>query len=452
VHEPTVQFVGGPEATVAARLADHGVRLVMGTAVDLAGVVRTKAVPRSRFSAFITSGMGASPSWLVFCVDWGIAFIPELGVVGDLRLRIDPAAAAIVDSGVAWAPAQFHQQDGTLFAACPRGRLREVLGRLQRAGLQARTGAELEFVLTTPEGGPRAGGPWQGYGVRTLLDVVPLMTELVDSFHDAGMPVEQVHPEYAGDQFEISLPPSDPLTTADRTVLARILIGGAARRHGFGVSFSPLPFVGGAGSGAHLHLSLSDGNGPLFSGGPLAHGLTASGAAAIGGLVDRLPEVQALLAGSVLSSQRLRPGNWAGAFACWGLENREAALRLVARNAGNPHGASVEIKVIDASANPYLAAAVVLGSALDGIQRELPLPPEVTVNPASLSEAEQERLALTTDQTAALDLLDGSAFARGLLGDLIVDGTLSVRRYETRTFAGAEPEDVAAAFRMAFSC
>jgi hypothetical protein len=35
--------------------------------------------------------MGASPSWNVFCIDFGIAFTPDLGVIGDLRLRIDPA-------------------------------------------------------------------------------------------------------------------------------------------------------------------------------------------------------------------------------------------------------------------------------------------------------------------------------------------------------------------------
>ena len=37
--------------------------------------------------------MGASPSWNVFCVDFGIAFTPALGVTGDLRLRIDPQHA-----------------------------------------------------------------------------------------------------------------------------------------------------------------------------------------------------------------------------------------------------------------------------------------------------------------------------------------------------------------------
>lgn len=449
--ESSTRFVGGPVQSTAARLHDRSVRLLMGTVIDYSGVIRAKAVPVARFPAFVETGMGASPSWLVFCVDMGIAFTPDFGVIGDLRLRIDPAATTILEHGVAWAPADVHHQDGTSFDGCPRWRLRRVVDALAAAGLTARTGAELEFVLTQPDGSPRTGPTWQGYGARTVLDVAPMLADLTESLDHAGMPAEQLHAEYGADQFEISLPPADPVTTADRTVLARILIGRAAARHGLGVSFSPVPFAGGAGSGAHLHLSIDDANGPLLSGGDGPHGLTGPGGAVIGGLVSGLPDVQAILAGSVLSPWRLKPGNWAGAFACWGLENREAAIRLIAATPGNPHGASVEVKIIDGSANPYLAGACVLGLAHDGLRRGLPLPDEVPVNPTELPAAAQQDLALASDQATALDLLDRSTLARDLLGDLIVDGTLAVRRYEQRTYESSDADEVAAAFRLAFS-
>jgi glutamine synthetase len=450
-EEQITRFVGGPVHAVAARLADRGVRFVLGTAVDFSGVTRAKGVPIARFPAFVESGMGASPSWLVFCVDPGIAFTPELGVTGDLRLRIDSEATTVTDHGVAWAPAEFFQQDGEHFAGCARWRLRQVVDSLRAAGITAATGAELEFVLTEPDGAPRAGAPWQGYGVRPALDVTPLLAELTDGFSGAGMPIEQLHAEYGADQFEVSLPPADPVTTADRTILGRILIGRAAAKHGLGVSFSPVPFAGGAGNGAHLHLSLSQSGEPLFSGGDGEHGLTDRGCAAIAGVVAGLPELQAVLAGSAVSTLRLGPGKWAGAFACWGLENREAAVRLIAANPSNPHGANVEVKCIDASANPYLAAAAVLGLALDGIDRDLPLPPEITVDPAGLPP-QPAAVPLATDQEDALDALARSDLARRLLGDLIVDGTLAVRRSEQASYAQATPEDVTAVFRMAFSC
>jgi glutamine synthetase len=92
-----------------------------------------------------------------------------------------------------------------------------------------------------------------------------------------------------------------------------------------------------------------------------------------------------------------------------------------------------------------------LGLALDGITRDLPLPPEVTVDPASLPQ-QPAAMPLAGDQQGALDALQDSALARDILGELIVDGTLAVRRYEQRTYGDATEEDVTAAFRMAFSC
>jgi glutamine synthetase len=323
---------------------------------------------------------------------------------------------------------------------------------VRAAGLEPSTGPELEFALVEPDGGPRRRGSWHGYGVRSVLEAGPFLTDVEETFARAGLPVEQVHAEYGADQFEISLAPADPLLTADRTVLARILLGRAAARHGYGVSFSPVPFAGGAGNGAHLHLSLADGSGPLFSGGPGPHGLTPRGGAAVAGIVAGLPQVQGVLAGSVLSPLRLRPGNWAGAFACWGLENREAAVRLCAGTPGNPHGANVELKCIDPSANPYLAAATLLGLALDGVTRDLPLPPEVPGDPAALPEPERARLALAGTQAGALDALAASVLARDVLGRPIVDALLAVRRHEQRTYAAADPEAVAGACRLAFSC
>ncbi len=437
--------------SVASALAQRGVRVVLGTVVDLAGVTRAKGVPVDRLPAFAEAGMGASPSWLVFCVDAGIAFTPDLGVTGDLRLRIDTEHVTVVDAGTAWAPAEFEEQDGTSFAACPRSRLRQVVTQVRHAGLTALIGAELEFVLVEPDGTARSHGSWQGYGIRAALDVAPFLADVAQTFDAASVPIEQLHAEYGSDQFEISLAPADPLRTADRVVLARILLGRAAARHGVGLSFAPVPFLGGSGNGAHLHLSLADAAGPLFSGGTGPHGMTDAGGAAIAGIVAGLPDVQGVLAGSVLSPLRLKPGNWAGAFACWGLENREAAVRFCAATAGNPHGAHLELKCIDGSANPYVAAAALLGTALHGIDRRLPLPSEVPVDPATLPEAEREHLALASTQTAALDALEHSSLARDILGAPIVEATLAVRRHEHATYA--DDHDAAAAVcRLAFSC
>lgn len=424
--------------------------LVGGSVVDMAGVARAKYVPARRLHDFRTVGMGASPSWSVFTVDGSIAFTPELGVVGDLRIRIDPDDLRTVADGVAWAPGDLCTQDGQPSPMCGRAVLRRVVAEAAREGLTARVGAELECTLLDPDGGhatPRGG--WAPYGLRTSLEQAPFLVDLLESAERAGLGVEQVHMEYGHDQLEVSLSPTDPVSAADDVLLARVVIGRTARRHGMAVSFSPVPFAGEAGNGAHLHLSLETADGPAFSGGQGPHGLTPTGSAALAGVLDTLPELLAVYAGSALSARRLLPGNWAGAALCWGLENREAAVRLVADGPASAHGANIELKVVDPSANPYLAVAAFLGSAALGVERGLPLPAEVPRNP---SESERELAALPAHQAAALDALAGSAVARELLGAAVVEGLLAVRRHEVVTFSGLPLAETAEALRLAWSC
>lgn len=60
-----------------------------------------------------------------------------------------------------------------------------------------------------------------------------------------------------------------------------------------------------------------------------------------------------------VSYRRLAPGYWSAPLQVWGVENREAALRLVPAAAdGAP--AHLELKVADLAANPYL----LLGAAI----------------------------------------------------------------------------------------
>ena len=426
-----------------------GLVLVGGSVVDMAGVARAKYVPASRLDAFHRVGMGASPSWSVFTADGSIAFTPELGVVGDLRIRIDPADLRVVADGVGWAPGDLCTQDGPPSPMCGRAVLRRVVAMAQSAGLTARVGAELECTLLAPGGEHASGKGWAPYGLRSSLERAAFLVDLTEAAERAGLGIEQLHMEYGHDQLEISLSPTDPVSAADDVILARVVIGRAAERHGMRVSFSPVPFAGDAGNGAHLHLSLADAGGPAFSGGDGPRGLTPTGSAAIAGVLETLPELIAVYAGSTLSARRLVPGNWAGAALCWGLENREAAVRLVAGGTGSVHGANIELKVVDPSSNPYLAVAAFLGSACLGIQRELALPDEVAQNPV---ESRRTLQVLPPHQAAALDALKASAVARELLGAPVVEGLLAVRRHEVNTYSGLPIAEAAEALRLAWSC
>ncbi|WP_426302008.1 glutamine synthetase family protein [Arthrobacter sp. R-11] len=435
--------------SIRAQLESDGVALLVGTAIDFAGGIHCKGVPIRRLPAFQETGMGASPSWNVFCADNGIAFTRSIGAVGDLRLRLDTARVRKVDDGLAWGPASFHEQDGALSPLCPRGRLTAVVDSLTEHGLSPLMGTELEFVLTTRDGGRLPKPGWTAYGMGAVSDRRGFLVDLTATLEATGLGPEQIHAEYGEDQFEVSLAPAQPVEMADACVLTRILIGIVAARHGMAVSFSPLPWAGGAGNGAHLHLSLSRNNAPLFSGGRGPHGITVEGGSAIGGILAGLDGFLGIYAGSVISAARLQPGQWSGAAACWGLENREAALRFVAATTGNPHGANVELKVVDPSANIYLAAAALLGSALNGIEEELSLPVEVPGNPAEA--ADWPAAAVNADQATVLGRLERSELAASILGPEIVEGVVAVRRHEAGKFAGKAPAEIAQALRFAWS-
>ncbi len=446
-------------AAAIAQLEAEGVDTVIGTAVNPAGLTQAKTVPIRRTNAFAEPGLGASPSWHAFAIDQtGIAFTEDVGVVGDQRLRIDLSALRIVGDGLAWAPAAFFEQDGTPVAACSRGTLGRIEAALKEAGLQALIGHEIEFLLVGPDGGRLPAVLWAQYGLAGVLEHEAFVRDVNAAATSSGIGVEQFHPEYGANQFEISLSPLPPVAAADQLALTRLVIGRAARRHGLRVSLSPVPFAGSVGSGAHQHFSLTrtegEPAGPLFSDGAAASGMTPEGESAVAGILHGLPEAQGVLCGSIVSGLRMRPGNWAGAYACWGTENREAAVRFVKGGPASPRGGNVEVKVVDPSANPYLASAAILGLALDGIKRRAAPPPETAIDPANLSDSERDRagiVRLPEAQMEAIAALDTSTLMRSILGDPAVDMVVAVRRLEHDRYGNLGPEQLADRFRMAWS-
>jgi glutamine synthetase len=442
-------------AAAIAQLEAEGVDTVIGTVVNAAGLTQAKTVPIRRTNTFADPGLGAGPSWHAFAIDQtGIAFTDDVGVVGDQRVRIDLSALRMVGDGLAWAPAAFFEQDGTPVAMCGRGTLSRIETALKDAGIEAAIGHEIEFFLVGPDGGRLPSALWAQYGLAGVLEHEAFVRDVNSAATAAGVGIEQFHPEYGANQFEISLSPLAPVAAADQLALTRLILGRSARRHGLRVSLSPVPFAGSVGSGAHQHFSLTGPEGQLFSDGTGRNGMTPAGESAVAGVLRRLSQAQGILCGSIVSGLRMRPGNWAGAYACWGTENREAAVRFVRGGPGSPRGGNVEVKIVDPSANPYLASAAILGLALDGIKRQAALPPETTIDPAKLSDSDRTRagiVRLPEAQVEAITALDKSALLRSLLGDPVIDMVVAVRRLEQERYGNLGPEQLADKFRMAWS-
>ena len=314
-------------AAAIAELESGGVATLVGTVVNPAGLTHAKTVPLRRMSTFADPGLGASPVWHAFAIDQaGIVFGDAIGVVGDQRIRIDLSALRILGDGLAWAPGAFFNQDGSADPYCSRGVLHRVEERLSKAGIDTVVGHEMEFVLVGPDGSALPSHMWAQYGLAGVFEFEGFVRDVTDAASGSGLGIEQFHPEYGVNQFEISLSPQSPVAAADQLVLARIIVGRAARRHGLRVSLSPVPFAGSVGSGSHQHFSMKRGDDPLFSDGTGVAGMTPEGESAVAGLLAGLPDAQGMLCGSILSGLRTQPGHWSGANVCWGTENREAAV------------------------------------------------------------------------------------------------------------------------------
>jgi glutamine synthetase len=255
----------------------------------------------------------------------------------------------------------------------------------------------------------------------------------------AGIPWLQFHPEYGAGQFELSLAPGTPLEAADRLVRARLVIQRVTRRFGwqFGwrCSFSPKPSLERVGNGGHLHLSVQRDGLPLLQGGAGPGGLSDAGAGVVAALL-------ALACPLAISYRRLAPGSWSAPFQVWGIENREAALRLIPTGSDGA-AAHLELKVVDLAANPYLLLAAVQAVALAGLDEIRQLPPPVSGDPAQLPAGAALRLPASLAEASAA--FAASALLRQAFGEELHSSLLDSQAAEVRRCAAFSDAELAAA-------
>ncbi|MFF9107285.1 glutamine synthetase [Streptomyces sp. NPDC014805] len=446
---------------LAGELSGRGVHGIVLAYVDTAGVTRIKTVPTAKLPAAAAWGVGMSPVFDTFLADDSVVTTDVLGSPdGDLRLfpDLDQLTVLAAQPGWAWAPVDRIGQDGAPHPGCSRTALRRITAAAARAhGLSFRAAIEIEWSLglgSAPEGEfvPAASGP--AYGAVRQVEVSEFLADLLAACHAQGVDVDQLHPEYARGQFEISAGALDPVAAADRSVLLKQTIRAVARRHGLRVSFAPAVLAEGVGNGGHVHLSAWRDGVNLHAGGARRHGMTDEAESFVAGLLGRLPALTAVTAPSPASRLRLRPSQWAGVFTAWGLETRECGLRVVAGTAGRrDQDANVEIKPVDLAANPYLALGCLIAAGLDGIGSGAVLPEEVTGDPAFLPEEEADRRGvrrLPESLTEAVEAFRADGVLREALGPVLADAVIAVREGEAAAVAGMDDARIAAAYRWRY--
>jgi glutamine synthetase len=421
-----------------------GLQLVRFLYCDNGGVIRGKSTHVGQLARRMESGIGLVKGMQSFTSLDSLAPDATYGPVEEIRLVPDPETFVALP----YAPrsgqmiANMIELDHQPWALDPRSFLRRMVDAAAAKGLAFDAAFENEFYLAyRQDDGYAPVDRSLCFSAIGMESTEPVIQDIIAALTAQGITVELSHPELGWGQQELSIRHAGALRAADNQITYRQTVRGVAAQHGLVATFAPKPWADQAGSGAHLHWSiwdtdhgvnlLADANGPA--------GLSTLARQAIAGVVQHLPGLLGLTTPSVNSFRRLQPHYWSSAYTAWGIDNREAAVRVPSRYWDDEAGSTnLELKASDASANPYIALGGVIAAALDGIDRGLDPGEPVNEDPGNLTDAEREkrgirRFPLTASE--ALDELESDAVLTGALGAGLATEYLKVRRAEAAAFA-----------------
>ncbi len=431
---------------VLSRLRQTDVQLVRFLYCDNGGVIRGKASHVDRLESRMHAGIGLTVAMQAMNLLDQLQPVEGMGPVGEIRLIPDPDTFVVLPYAPRSAAmlADLHTSDGEPWGACPRSFLKRMVRRVQGEGLQVKAAFEPEWSLAV-----RVDDRYVPFDESLYASTVGMQTaatvidEIVEALGKQGMRVEQYYPELGHGQQELSIGYASALSAADNQLLYRETVRAVAFKNGYFASFAPKPWPDQAGNGCHLHVSVWDASGGenLFFDRSAPYELGRLGRHFAAGLLEHLPGLVALTCASFNSYHRLQPRSWASAFACYGPDNREAAVRIASTYAGQEmQSINLELKASDNSANPYLALGGVIAAGLDGIVRRLDLGDARLVldDPADLAPEEREARGihrLPESLAAACDALEADEVLMEALGPLLARSYLAVRRSEYAAFS-----------------
>lgn len=315
--------------------------------------------------------------------------------------------------------------------ADPRAAMMAQIARAKAMGFHPKGAMELEFYLmdknrddqgrVQPARYPLTGrhsSQTHTMSVDELDEMSPFFEAVYAGAKSLNLPFETVISEYAAGQFEFTLRYGDLAKAADDIVLAKRLIRATARRFEMEACFMAKPFGDKSGSGMHLHLSLADDQGRnLFADG--ADGwLSPLMLSAMGGIRAVMADTMLIMAPFLNSWRRFSSVIYSPASNTWGREDRNVALRIPDGSAKSRH---FEHRIAGVDGNPYLIAAVTLGSALDGI--------------ADKTDVDIQAQHLPNDWQSAIECFAASDSMRRILGTELHHGFAAVKSAEYEQMA-----------------
>lgn len=429
-------------AGVAKRANEEGLRLVRFLWCGNDGTIRGKASSLRGLEGRLESGIGLTVGMQAMNSLDQLQPVEGMGPVGEVRLVPDletfrvlpyaPHSGALLVDLVAL--------DGRPAPQCPRSFLKRMEASLEERGLTFEVAFENEFSLATrSEDGFTPLDSSLCFSTIGMTASQAYVDDLVEALDAQGIGLEQYYTELGHGQQEISTPHAAAVRAADEQVLVRETIRGVAARHGLVASLAPKPWPDVAGNGCHIHFSLWEDGRNRFHDATRADSLSDDARSFIAGVLEHVTGLCGLTAPSFNSYRRIVPNYWAGAFTCWGHDNREAPVRVPSVFRGSEEASTnVELKSADASCNPYLAVGGLIAAGLDGLERGLEPPEPVEVDPTTIAEDERARLGvdpLPATQEVALDALEADRLLMDALGERLATSYLAVRRSEWAAYS-----------------
>lgn len=281
-----------------------------------------------------------------------------------------------------------YNTDGTPFIGDPRGVLKRTLKKAADMGYDSfNVGPECEFFLfkTDENGKPtmethdEAGyfdlGPLD-HGEGTRRDICLALEKM-------GYEIEASHHECAMGQHEIDFKYTGAMHAADNIMTFKLAVKTLAQRNGLHATFMPKPIFGQAGNGMHTNMSLFRNGKNVFYDANDEKGLSKEAYSFIAGILYHMKGMTAITNPLVNSYKRLVPGYEAPCYMAWSASNRSTLIRIPAARGQSTR---VELRCPDPCCNPYLELAVCLAAGLDGIEKGMTPPAEVTENIFAMSK------------------------------------------------------------------
>ena len=423
---------------VAEQLGADGIDVVRLGYADLIGTERGRDLLVERFGrtvgdgvAFCRSVYGTSPMGDVVDIEGGMsAGLPDIVAFPDL----DTVRPVPWEPGVAHVIADVFNPDGTPSQESPRAVLKRVIDKFAELGMRPMVGPELEFYVLEPDATDPRG--WRRYGEGTGNVYVsglkgdPENTLLASlrQLSAYGLDVVAANHEFSSGQFEINLWHSDALDAADRAFRFKCGVQELSRRSGKMATFMAKPFNDEGGSGFHIHFSTVDDDGkPLFDDPNGPDGLSDIARSAIAGVLAHAPALAAVHNPTINSYKRFGPDTLAPWLIDWGLDNRSAMVRIPPERG---RASRMELRLGDASANPYLAIASLLAAAYLGIRDGLQPPAKLEGYGYDTTKADM----LPGDLATAIDALEKDQDIAEMLGPTFVAAFVAYKRNELQRF------------------